>query len=290
MPPRPSRVAGVPVLHRRVLDVRVVERDQLHHRGVQLILVAHRRGASFEVAHRRALFRDDQRPFELSGLRGVDPEVRRELHRATHARGDVAERSVGEHGGVQGGKEVVSVADDRTEVLAHQLGVVAHRVGERAEDHADLGEARLERRRDRNRVDDGVDGDSGESFLLGERDPELLEHLADLRIDLIQTRRRRALDLRGRPVTHVLVVDRLEPNVRPRRRFQRQEMTKRAETPFEQPFRFVLLRGDEPDDRFRKAFGRDLGVERRDESVLVLAVDELLNAGLCLTRHDAPRS
>ena len=42
-------VAGVPVLHRRVLDLGVVERDQLDHGGVQLVLVAHRRGAAFEV-------------------------------------------------------------------------------------------------------------------------------------------------------------------------------------------------------------------------------------------------
>ena len=44
------RVAGVPVLHRRVLDLGVVERDQLDHRGVQLVLVALRRGAALEVA------------------------------------------------------------------------------------------------------------------------------------------------------------------------------------------------------------------------------------------------
>ncbi len=43
-------VAGVPILHGRVLDLRVVQRDQLDHRGVKLVLVAHRRGAALEVA------------------------------------------------------------------------------------------------------------------------------------------------------------------------------------------------------------------------------------------------
>ena len=46
-------VAGVPVLHGRVLDLGVVERDQLDDRGVQLVLVAHRRRAALEVGHDR---------------------------------------------------------------------------------------------------------------------------------------------------------------------------------------------------------------------------------------------
>ena len=40
-------VAGVPVLHRRVLDVGVVVGDQLDHRRVQLVFVALRRRAAF---------------------------------------------------------------------------------------------------------------------------------------------------------------------------------------------------------------------------------------------------
>src|SRR5204863_9180623 len=65
-------VAGVPVLDRRVLDRGVVMRDQLDDGGVELVLVAHRRGAAFEVADVRALVGDDQRPFELAGVLGVD--------------------------------------------------------------------------------------------------------------------------------------------------------------------------------------------------------------------------
>ena len=61
-------VAGIPVLHGRVLDRRVVERDQLDHRGVQLVLVAHRRRAAFEVADVRAFLGDDQRALELAGV------------------------------------------------------------------------------------------------------------------------------------------------------------------------------------------------------------------------------
>ena len=59
-------VAGVPVLHRRVLDLGVVERDELDHRRVQLVLVALRRGAALEVGDVGALVGDDQRALELA--------------------------------------------------------------------------------------------------------------------------------------------------------------------------------------------------------------------------------
>src|SRR5262249_16123660 len=52
-------VAGVPVLHGRVLDGGVIVGDQLHHRGVQLVLIADRRRAAFEIADISAFVGDD---------------------------------------------------------------------------------------------------------------------------------------------------------------------------------------------------------------------------------------
>ena len=92
-------VARIPVLDGRVLDLGVVEGDQLHDRRMQLVLVPHGRGAAFQVAHVAPLVGDDQRALELAGVRGVDAEVGRELHRAAHALRDVAERAVAEDGG-----------------------------------------------------------------------------------------------------------------------------------------------------------------------------------------------
>ena len=80
-------VARIPVLDRRVFDLGVVERDELDHRGMQLILVAHRGGAAFEIADIGALVGDDQRALELAGVRCVDAEIGRQLHRAAHALG-----------------------------------------------------------------------------------------------------------------------------------------------------------------------------------------------------------
>ena len=185
-------VAGIPVLHRRVLDGRVVERDELDDRRVQLVLVAHRRRAPFEVADVRPLFGDDERPLELPGLLRVDAEVGRQLHRAAHALRDVRERAVAEDRGVQRREEVVRVRHDRAEVLPHQLGMVLHGLREGTEDDAQLPELLLEGRRHRDAVEDGIHGHAGEQLLLVERNAELLEGAADFRIHLVEALKRRS--------------------------------------------------------------------------------------------------
>ena len=102
------RVARIPVLDGRILDLGVIKRDQLDHRGMQLVLVAHRRGAAFEIAHVGALVGDDQRALELAGVALVDAEIGGQLHRAAHARRHIDERAVGEHRRVERGEEVVA--------------------------------------------------------------------------------------------------------------------------------------------------------------------------------------
>src|SRR5437764_22284 len=69
------RVAGIPVLDGRVLDLGIVEGDQLDYGGVQLVLVAHGRRAALEIAHIGALVGDDERALELAGVLLVDAEV-----------------------------------------------------------------------------------------------------------------------------------------------------------------------------------------------------------------------
>ncbi len=154
-------VAGIPVLHRRIFDLGVVERDQLDHGGVQLVLVAHRRGAAFEIAHVSALVGDDQRALELAGALGVDAEIGGELHRAAHARRHVDERAVGEHRRIERGVEIVGDRHDRAEIFAHQLGMGLHRLGDRAEDHAGLGQLLLEGGDHRDAIEHGIDRHRG---------------------------------------------------------------------------------------------------------------------------------
>ena len=136
-------VAGIPVLHRRVLDLGVLHGDQFDHRGVQLVFIAHWRRAAFQVADMAAFFGNDQRALELPGIGGIDSEIGRQLHWATHAFGNVDKRPVAEDGGVQRGEEIVAVRHHRAEVFLDQLRVLDDRLGERAEDDAGLGSLSL---------------------------------------------------------------------------------------------------------------------------------------------------
>src|SRR3546814_4991116 len=68
-------VAGIPVLHGRVLDLGVFQRHQLDDRSVQLVLVADRKGAALQVGDVAAVLADDQGPLELAGVAGVDAEI-----------------------------------------------------------------------------------------------------------------------------------------------------------------------------------------------------------------------
>ena len=161
-------VAGIPVLHRRVFDLRVVERDQFDDRGMQLIFIAHRRGAAFEVTDGRPFVSDDERPLELSRSGAVDAEVGRQLHRTANTFRDVAERAVAEHGAVERREKVVGVRHDAAEVLAHQLRMILHRLGERTKDDAFLRELGLERRGDGDGIEDSIDRDTAEPLLFVE--------------------------------------------------------------------------------------------------------------------------
>src|SRR6185312_7496570 len=178
-------VAGIPVLHRRVLDLGIVEGDQLHHGGVQLVLVAGRRRAALEIAHMRAFLGDDQGALELAGVLLVDTEIGRQLHRAAYTLGDEAERAVGEDRGVERRIIVIGHRHDRAQVLLHQFAVLADRLRNRAEDDADLGQFFAKGGDDRDRVHHRIDGhgpvrlalarafDAGEDGALLERHTEL---------------------------------------------------------------------------------------------------------------------
>ena len=76
---------------------------------MQLVFVADGRSAAFEVADIGALVGDDQRSFELAGVRRVNTEVGGQLHRAADPLGHIDERPVREHSRVQGGEEVVGI-------------------------------------------------------------------------------------------------------------------------------------------------------------------------------------
>ncbi len=154
--------------------------------------------------------------------------------------------------------------------------MVLDRFGERAEDHAGLGERRLEGRGDRDRVDDRVDGDIAEQLLLVQRDAELVEHLADLGIDVVHAVEHRLLP-RRRPVADRLVVDRGDLQLGPVGLVHLRPRLVRGQPPLEQPLGLVLLRRDQPDDVLVQPRRRDVGVELGAEAVLVAPFGQFLD-------------
>ena len=278
------RVARIPVLHRRVFDLGVVMGDELYHGSMQLVLVALRSGAALEVRNVSALVGDDQRTLELAGVALVDAEIGRQLHRAFHARRHVNERAVGEYGRVQRRKIVVGGRHHSAEILLHQIGVFADRFRDRHEDHTGGLKFGLERRRDRHRIEHGIDGDTalafrahnaGQHLLLAQRNTELFVGLQNFRIDLVERGQR--LLLRRGIVIEILVVDLWIIDACPGRFFHRQPASERLQTPLEHPRRFVLLGGDESDGVFGKPFRSLLGFNDGLESITILVDVDLAN-------------
>ena len=252
----------------------VIERHKLHDRGVQLILVAHRRGAAFEIAHMAAGVRDDESALELPGLGGVDAEVGRQLHRATHALGHVDKGAVRKHRRVEGGEEIIRLRHDGTEILLDQLGMLLHGLGERAENHAGSGEPFLERRRDRDAVEYRIHGHAREPCALVQRHSELCVGLQQLRIDLFETLRTVRLGARRGVVRDRLVIDRGDLHVSPMRLGHLQPVAQRLEPPLRQEGGLVLFTRDQPHDALVQP-GRDgVGLDIGHEAMLVAACDQ----------------
>src|SRR5439155_5834570 len=192
----------------------------------------------------------------------------------SHARRHVGERAVAEDRAVQGREEIVVEGDDGAEVLAHEVGMLEDRLGERAEDDAEFRELVLERRRDRDAVQHGVDRDAGQAFLLLERDAEFRVQGPDLGIDILEALHF-LLRLRGRVVDDVLIVDRGIADVRPHGLLHREPVAIGPEPPLGHPFRLLLLARDEPDDVLVEALRNRVLIEVGDETVFVLLLRHL---------------
>src|SRR5437667_7299743 len=150
-----------------------------------------------------------------------------------------------------------------------------YRLGERADDDPELREPVLERRRDGNAVQDGIDRDAGEALLLLQRDPELRVQIPNLRIDVVEAVHR-LLRLRCGVVDDVLIVDRRIGDVRPLRLLHREPVPVRPQTPLEEPLGLILLARNEPDDVLVQALRRRVLIEVGNEAVLVLLLRHLL--------------
>ena len=265
-------IAGVPVLDGGILDLGVIQGDELDYGGVQLVGVAHRRGAAFQVAHGGAFVGDDQGALKLPGILGVDAEVGGQLHGALDALGDVAEAAIAEDGRIQRSEEIVAGGDDRTEILADEIGMLFHGLGEGPEDDADFVQLRLEGGGDGHAIEHGIDRDTGEHGLFLQGNAKLGVGLEQFGVDVVQALRPIALGFGRRIINDVLVVDFGVVDVGPLGLFQGEPVAIGFQTPVEQPFGLLLLGGNQTDDIFAQAAGDGVGFYVRDKAPLVLLI------------------
>src|SRR5208282_2041208 len=160
------------------------------------------------------------------------------------------------------------------------------RLGDRAEDDADLLYLALEGRRHRDAVEDRIDGDAGQDLLLPKRNAELLVGLEELGIDLAQALGT-LLRLGCGIVIVLLIVDRRIAHERPARLRHGEPVPEGLEPPRDEPLGLAFLRGDEADGVLGETLGRALLLDIGHEAVLVLALGdraELLDR-ICGTCH-----
>ena len=265
----PVLITGIPVLHSRVLDLGSVFRHELNDRGVELVFVALGSSAPFEVGDMGVVLGHDERAFELTGVHRVDAEVRREFHGAANTLGDVAERPVGEYRRVERSKKVVSNRHDRPQMLLDELRMILHRLGERTKNDTSLSQGCLERGHHRDRIDNGINSDVAEHLLLMQRDAELVEHLADVGIDIVHAVEDRLL-LRGCPIADRLIVDWSDLKLGPVGLFHLLPRRERLQTPLQQPLRLVLLRRDQTHGLLAQPWRCDVGIEIGTEAKFVV--------------------
>ena len=166
-----------PVLDGRVGDPGRRLDDDLHDGGVQRIAGVDRRRAALDVVDLGALVRDDQRALELAHVLGVDPEIGLQRHLDLDAGGDIDERPTRPDRRVEGGELVVIRRDDLAEVLAHDLGILAHGGVHVAEDDA-LG-GQLVPVAVEHHLGLVLGGDAGQVLPLGLGDAQLLVRVLD---------------------------------------------------------------------------------------------------------------
>ena len=112
---------------------------------MQLVLITHRRRAAFKIAHVAVIIGHDERALKLARVTCVNTEVTAQLHRTAHTLGDVHKRTVTEHSGVEGSREVVTVRHHTAQVLAHKVRMLLYGLTYRREDDSLLGQLLFER-------------------------------------------------------------------------------------------------------------------------------------------------
>ena len=216
-------VAGVPVLHGRILDFGVFLSYEFHDGAVELLARKFGGGAAFEVAHASVVIGDDQCAFELACFLVVDAEVGGKVHGALDSRRNVHKASVAKDCAVEGRKVVVASGDHATKILFNEFRVFLDGIADGAEDDAHFHEFLLVARVNTDGVEHGIDGYVCESLLFVERDAELFKSRQEFRIHVFNFFVA-LLGLRCGVIDDVLQIDGVEVEFAPVGLFHRLEL------------------------------------------------------------------
>ena len=157
--------------------------------------------------------------------------------------------------------------------------MVLYSFSERAEYDASLLELIRVSRRDRYRVEHGINGDAGKALALVKRDAQFVERFQHLRIDFVQTLRSVVEGFRRCVVVDVLVVDIRISQLGPARlsvfTLQLAPVLERLQPPLEHPIRLIFLLRDQPNNVSIQTLGSQFHLDISRESPLVARVIEL---------------
>ena len=152
---------------------------------MELVLVAHRCGTTFKIADVGAFVANDERALELSRVAGIDAEIGGEFHWAAGVLWYIHKRTIAEHGGIEGSEIVVTIRNHLPKILAHQVGMVLHRLADGAENDAFLGELFLESRLHRHGIHHSIHSRATQGKTLFERNAQFVESLHQFGVDFL---------------------------------------------------------------------------------------------------------
>src|SRR5437868_1088386 len=159
-------------------------------------------------------------------------------------------------------------------MLSHQLRVLLHSFGERTEDDASLLQLLFISSRNRDGIEDSVNGNIRKLLLLLKRNAKLLECAKKLWINFVHARLLSLLLWRA-VVDDLLIVDFRVLDVRPVARLRHgQPVAIGFQAERKHPLRLVLLRRDEPNRILVQSSWNDIGFDVGHETVLVFFISE----------------
>ena len=157
--------------------------------------------------------------------------------------------------------------------------MILHRLGERTENDAVLGQFLLVRRAHRHAVEHRVHRYAGQSLALVQRHAQLVIGFQQLGVDFIKALRPILILRAGsRIITNGLIIDRLVLHVRPARFLHLLPMTEGLEAPLGEPLRLVLFPGDLAHHFLVEAGRQRVRLHIGVKTPLVLLVNEAIDS------------